>query len=386
MAAGQVAETVVASGDSIAGIETPMGAPATSIDGGARPGGEPTRPTPSEPALPDRALPAVAVSSVEARRAKKSITDGPPMPEPEVPRSAPVAAAPAASPHAAHANAATHATPVLGDTVAPQAAPNSLEERHASGTERGGRNGDRGPVREAMGSSLGGAPTRRAFGESLDRDGRQRANQAPAGTDHRGATDRREADLTPWMQSSAAAAVSTHAAAVPVSVISPAGHSAAAQMLAALTIAPAASAAAGTSHTGQPPLPTSDSLLPDTTAQIVQALRLQRTAHGGTAQIRLEPHHFGALNVSIRVDQGQVIARLEAEVPAVREWLQTNQTWLRSSLADQNLTLDRLEIADMASVRDEQRRGEDGSRQHREEQPRPRRRRPETGELFEVVA
>jgi flagellar hook-length control protein FliK len=131
----------------------------------------------------------------------------------------------------------------------------------------------------------------------------------------------------------------------------------------------------------------SASTLPGETAtQIVQAMRLQVAQGGGTAHIRLEPEHFGELNVTIRVDRGQVVARLEAEVPAVREWLQNNQALLRSNLAEHSLTLDRLEVAESRDARNEQRRDGDRPGNPRGDQPRQRRRKPDTGELFEVVA
>lgn len=130
--------------------------------------------------------------------------------------------------------------------------------------------------------------------------------------------------------------------------------------------------------------PAFDALPAETTAQIVQAMRLQMTRGGGEAHIKLEPHHFGDLKVSIKVEQGQVTARLEAEVPVVREWLQSNQALLRTSLAEQNLMLDRLEVAEPRDTRDSEER-----QQHKEERPKPqssRRRRSETRDVFEVVA
>lgn len=133
--------------------------------------------------------------------------------------------------------------------------------------------------------------------------------------------------------------------------------------------------------------PAPPSSLPgETSSQIVQSLRLQLSHGGGTAHIRLEPQYFGELHVSIRVDQGRVVARLEAESPAVREWIQTNQAWLRSSLAEHNLTLDRIEVNEVGESRQGERRQGDAPGSEREAPPRQRRRRPETGELFEVVA
>jgi hypothetical protein len=127
--------------------------------------------------------------------------------------------------------------------------------------------------------------------------------------------------------------------------------------------------------------------LPETTAhQIVQALRLQWSRGVGEATIRLQPHHFGELSVALRVEQGQVVARLEAESPVVREWLQSNQASLRASLADHHLTLDRLDVvepqrdAEDAEPRQRQPRRDDA-------EPRPSARRDDDeGARFEVVA
>jgi flagellar hook-length control protein FliK len=131
------------------------------------------------------------------------------------------------------------------------------------------------------------------------------------------------------------------------------------------------------------------SMLPEETAtQIVQAIRLQVTQSGGEATIRLEPKHFGELSITVRVEQGQVNARLQAESPVVREYLQSHQNLLRDSLADQQLTLGKFEVAEPPA---ESRHGERRSSEERafagDRQPQ-RRRQPSPGtpfESFEVV-
>jgi flagellar hook-length control protein FliK len=129
--------------------------------------------------------------------------------------------------------------------------------------------------------------------------------------------------------------------------------------------------------------------LPDTTvADIVQSIRLTAVGNGGEARIRLEPGHFGELTVSVRVDNGQVVARLQAESPVVREWLQTNQSWLRQQLAEHQLTLDRLEVAEPSAESDRS-GGRGAERDRDQDQPAKRRRQPDAGdstERFEVVA
>jgi flagellar hook-length control protein FliK len=130
---------------------------------------------------------------------------------------------------------------------------------------------------------------------------------------------------------------------------------------------------------------------PGTTDLIIQAIRLQWTKGGGEAQIRLEPRQFGDLTVSVSVNQGQVVARLQADTPIVREWLQANQQLLRQGLADQHLTLSRLEISEPSA---ESRHGaprdgqssRDGRGSSRDERSARRPRTPDTEETFDVVA
>ncbi|HWB28889.1 MAG TPA: flagellar hook-length control protein FliK [Vicinamibacterales bacterium] len=139
---------------------------------------------------------------------------------------------------------------------------------------------------------------------------------------------------------------------------------------------------AGTAVTTWP----ADGTLPESTVnQIVQAIRLQWANGTGEARITLEPEQFGDVTVSLRVEHGQVSARVEADTPVVREWLQSNQQTLRHGLAEQNLRLDRLEVAAPPESRDADRR--DDARQRGGDQPPPRRpRRPQGQETFEVVA
>ena len=132
--------------------------------------------------------------------------------------------------------------------------------------------------------------------------------------------------------------------------------------------------------------PSGDVLPAETTTQIVQSIRMQLLRDGGEAHIRLDPRQFGDMSVRIRVDHGQVTARVEADAPVVREWLQNNQHLLRQSLAGQQLTLDRLDVREPQTTPDTSRRDGSPEREREAPQQRPRRRRPDTGELFEVVA
>ena len=131
---------------------------------------------------------------------------------------------------------------------------------------------------------------------------------------------------------------------------------------------------------------TPDAVPAETSTQIVQAIRMQMLRDGGEAHIRLDPRQFGDMTVRIKVDQGQVTARVEADTPVVREWLQSNQHVLRQSLAGQQLTLDRLEVHEPPASDSGRREDPSAREQHRQQQQGQRRRRPDTGELFEVVA
>ncbi len=134
--------------------------------------------------------------------------------------------------------------------------------------------------------------------------------------------------------------------------------------------------------------PTAEPLPSDTTSQIVQAIRLQWTRGVGEAHIRLDPAQFGDLTISVRVDDGQVTARVQSDTAVVRDWLQSHQGWLRQSLSDQGLTLGHLEIQESASeTRDERDPGERGAApEDKDERSHRRPRRSPTDGVFEVVA
>jgi flagellar hook-length control protein FliK len=141
------------------------------------------------------------------------------------------------------------------------------------------------------------------------------------------------------------------------------------------------------SHTNAIDMPTSPSDVENTAPQIIQTIRLAWSRSGGEAHIRLDPRQFGDLSVSIRLDGGQVVARLQADAPAVREWLQTNQRTLQDQLAEHQLKLTRFEVVSPGEdAKDPS--GKDTREQHDETQGRHGRRpkRQEHGESFEVVA
>jgi flagellar hook-length control protein FliK len=123
--------------------------------------------------------------------------------------------------------------------------------------------------------------------------------------------------------------------------------------------------------------------------QIVQSIRLQAINGGGEAIIRLNPDYLGEVVVAVKVEQGSVIAALQAETPAVRQWAERNESVLRQALAEQGLQLDKLTVTEKASETEREGDSHEGAREDaREEQARqqPRRRRPQSGEAtFEVT-
>lgn len=80
------------------------------------------------------------------------------------------------------------------------------------------------------------------------------------------------------------------------------------------------------------------------THQIVQSLRTQ--VRGGVSQaiVRLTPEHLGEVTIAIRVERGVVDAAVTAAVPAVREWLESQESVVRQHLEEQGLSLARLRV------------------------------------------
>jgi flagellar hook-length control protein FliK len=120
----------------------------------------------------------------------------------------------------------------------------------------------------------------------------------------------------------------------------------------------------------------------DVTLQIVQSMRVQFRDGVGEAVLKLKPEHLGSVSISLRVENGGLKASVQAEAPAVRQWLESQQDTLRNALAEHGLRLDRFDVEP------------DGQRQASPDDPRdeqsPRRRRPRRTSqaeepVFEVV-
>lgn len=125
--------------------------------------------------------------------------------------------------------------------------------------------------------------------------------------------------------------------------------------------------------------------LPD---QIVQSLRLQITGGGGEARVQLRPEYLGELSIRVVVDDGVVTARLEAEVPAVREWIERHEVSLRQALGEHGLALDELSVSDRGGsdeVLDGHEQEEASDRERPQHHRRARRRADDDRPRFEVT-
>ena len=114
--------------------------------------------------------------------------------------------------------------------------------------------------------------------------------------------------------------------------------------------------------------------------QIVQSIRLHAVQGTTEARVQLKPEHLGALNITLKVEQNQVTATIQADVAAVRSWIESHESSLRQALSEQGLHLAKLVVQEdgQQASKDEQ----DGERPRR--QPRRRSWRDEEA-TFEVL-
>jgi flagellar hook-length control protein FliK len=85
-------------------------------------------------------------------------------------------------------------------------------------------------------------------------------------------------------------------------------------------------------------------VLDEVAPQLVQAMRVQVSQGGGEARVHLRPEHLGAVTIDVRVENGRVTASFNAEVPAVRQWLESHEGSLRQGLSEQGLHLERFVV------------------------------------------
>jgi hypothetical protein len=80
-------------------------------------------------------------------------------------------------------------------------------------------------------------------------------------------------------------------------------------------------------------------------AQIARGLSAAVRQRGGTVTLRLSPESLGLVRVEVRVAEGQVRVRMEANTDSARRLLGDHLAALRQALEDQGLRVDRIEVA-----------------------------------------
>jgi flagellar hook-length control protein FliK len=119
-----------------------------------------------------------------------------------------------------------------------------------------------------------------------------------------------------------------------------------------------------------------DAVLP----QIVQSIRLYAVQGTTEARVQLKPEHLGALNITLKVEQNQVTATIQADVASVRAWIESHESSLRQALSEQGLQLAKLVVQEDGQQASKDEQGSDQPRRQ------PRRRSWRDGEAtFEVL-
>ena len=100
----------------------------------------------------------------------------------------------------------------------------------------------------------------------------------------------------------------------------------------------------------------------------------------GEAVLKLKPEHLGSVSISLKVENGSIKASVQAEMPAVRQWLESQQDTLRSALAEHGLSLDRFDVEP-----DAQRQQADDEGPRQQSRKRQAQKREAEQPVFEVV-
>jgi flagellar hook-length control protein FliK len=95
------------------------------------------------------------------------------------------------------------------------------------------------------------------------------------------------------------------------------------------------SAAGNAAYTSAAPRGEEAAVMP----QIVKSIRLQAVQGTTEARVQLKPEHLGNLNITLKVEHNQVTATIQADVAAVRQWIQSHEASLRQALSEQGLHL-----------------------------------------------
>jgi flagellar hook-length control protein FliK len=118
-----------------------------------------------------------------------------------------------------------------------------------------------------------------------------------------------------------------------------------------------------------PTLPGNTPALPnehDVNLQILQSMRMQFRDGIGEAVLKLKPEHLGSVSISLKVENGGLKANVQADMPAVRQWLESQQDTLRSALSEHGLRLDQFDVEPDAQRQqaDEEGRREQSRKRH----------------------
>jgi flagellar hook-length control protein FliK len=91
---------------------------------------------------------------------------------------------------------------------------------------------------------------------------------------------------------------------------------------------------------------TEQSLAVDSARLLQRVARAFAAAHdgGGEVRLRLSPPELGALRLDVRVQDGTMVARMEAETSAARSALIENLPALRERLAEQGVRIERFDV------------------------------------------
>jgi flagellar hook-length control protein FliK len=79
--------------------------------------------------------------------------------------------------------------------------------------------------------------------------------------------------------------------------------------------------------------------------QIVSSAKLRFSNGQNEIRIQLKPEHLGQVRLNITTDQQQVMVKVVAELPVVKELLETNLPQLRSELQGQGLEIDKFDVS-----------------------------------------
>ncbi|MGF1632336.1 MAG: flagellar hook-length control protein FliK [Phycisphaerae bacterium] len=102
--------------------------------------------------------------------------------------------------------------------------------------------------------------------------------------------------------------------------------------------------AGGTEAAKTQALPPEQRFAADNTDKIVSGVRGRLLPGGGTMQIRLDPPELGAMNVTVKVVNGQVTAEFQTATAAAAKLLSHSLNHLKASLETGGMTVDKIQV------------------------------------------